>query len=310
MPAARPADVAVEPAAGVEHQSADTKAFTMFARVLLPIGYCADTEALLDCLTELAPLGVEDVLLLNVVEVARPVGFASDTFEHLVAWKTSAEKALTGISERIEAAGIRCRWRLEPGKPREEILRIAEEERVALIVMVRYGHGPLRRLLVGSVAGDVAVRAPVPVLLLQPETERKSVDTPGTTPRLHILRRVLLATDVSDGSADALALVKGLKTQVRDVVVVHAAGRRTQGDVSVARERLERIRTELEFLGLSVKTLIVQGDPVKTVGRIAREQDVSLIVIGSKAEGGALRLVPSAVVQQHVRSVLFVPPGD
>ncbi len=130
----------------------------MFARVLLPIGYCADTDALVDCLTELRPLGIEDALLLNVVEVGRPVGFASDTFEHLVAWKTSAEKALAGLTARIEAIGIRCRWRLEPGRPRQEILRIAEVERVALIVMVRYGHGRVRRLFVGSVAGDVAYR--------------------------------------------------------------------------------------------------------------------------------------------------------
>ena len=44
---------------------------------------------------------------------------------------------------------------------------------------------------------------------------------------------------------------------------------------------MERIRSELEFFGFTVTSLVAEGNPAKTIDRVAREQDVSLIVIGS-----------------------------
>jgi universal stress protein A len=49
------------------------------------------------------------------------------------------------------------------GKPAEEILRLAREEKVDLIVMGTHGHTGLRHLLLGSVAEAVARDAPCPV---------------------------------------------------------------------------------------------------------------------------------------------------
>jgi nucleotide-binding universal stress UspA family protein len=53
------------------------------------------------------------------------------------------------------------------GKPAEEILRVAREEKVDLIVMGTHGRTGVRHLLLGSVAEDVSRHAPCPVFTVR-----------------------------------------------------------------------------------------------------------------------------------------------
>lgn len=55
------------------------------------------------------------------------------------------------------------------GDPANEIVEVAEQEHVDLIAMATHGRTGVYRLLQGSVAEHVLHRAPVPVLLVQPE---------------------------------------------------------------------------------------------------------------------------------------------
>jgi nucleotide-binding universal stress UspA family protein len=53
------------------------------------------------------------------------------------------------------------------GKPAEEILRVAREKKVELIVMGTHGRTGLRHLLLGSVAEEVTRQAPCPVFTVR-----------------------------------------------------------------------------------------------------------------------------------------------
>ncbi len=53
------------------------------------------------------------------------------------------------------------------GKPADEILRVAREQRVDLIVMGTHGRTGLRHLLLGSVAEEVTRHAPCPVFTVR-----------------------------------------------------------------------------------------------------------------------------------------------
>jgi nucleotide-binding universal stress UspA family protein len=291
--------------------------FPMFARVLFPTDFSPQAEQLAACLNEMKPLGMEEVVLLNVVELGPQIGFASDTFEQMLSWKNDAEPRLADLRDRIEMNGIRCCWGLELGKPSLEIVRVAEEERVALIAMGTHGHGFVRGVLLGSVTHDVVRHAPVPVLVLKVTVMEKLGRTDCDFVCQHMFRRVLLPTDFSECAGEALALVKKLRvTGLPDVVVVHVRDTRKEDELDpqdVICERMERIRRELEFFGFTVNSLVVDGNPAKTIDRIAREQDVSLIVIGSKGRSAAedvlLGSVSDAVICQHTRPVLVVRPA-
>ena len=59
------------------------------------------------------------------------------------------------------------------GKPRVEILRVAEEEKVDLIITGTRGMGQMRRTLLGSVSDHVLHHAHVPVLICRHEDDHK-----------------------------------------------------------------------------------------------------------------------------------------
>jgi nucleotide-binding universal stress UspA family protein len=81
--------------------------------------------------------------------------------------RAEAEKVIGPIQEFLQRHAIpfRCRWIV--GSPVDQILDVASAERVHLIVLGTHGHGPVARLLLGSVAQRVVARCDVPVLLVK-----------------------------------------------------------------------------------------------------------------------------------------------
>jgi glycine betaine transporter len=63
--------------------------------------------------------------------------------------------------------GLRVDVRVAVGKPAEEIVRVAREDAVDLIVMGTYGHTGLHYMLLGSTAETVFRAAPCPVFMVQ-----------------------------------------------------------------------------------------------------------------------------------------------
>lgn len=78
---------------------------------------------------------------------------------------------------------VRYEHRLVLGSPAHEIIRVAQQENVGLIVMSTHGRTGLKRLLMGSVAETVVRRAPCPVLVYRaPEGEaRKQLQDEAVT---------------------------------------------------------------------------------------------------------------------------------
>jgi nucleotide-binding universal stress UspA family protein len=78
-----------------------------------------------------------------------------------------AEETLEARVGDLRQRGIKARWRVQVGVPFEEIVSIAEEERVDMIVMGTHGRSGLNRALLGSVAERVIRLAPCPVLTVR-----------------------------------------------------------------------------------------------------------------------------------------------
>jgi len=109
-----------------------------------------------------------EVLLLHVVENLT-VGYASDLFPVPMAEVYEeisgyAKAELAKLGAEVRTRGVAVRELVAQGKPSAEILRIAREETVDMIVLGTHGKGLLDRSLFGSTTERVVRKAPCPVL--------------------------------------------------------------------------------------------------------------------------------------------------
>ncbi len=95
--------------------------------------------------------------------------------EHKAALDRKSEKILTFYKKELENGGlVSVKTVVRDGVASEEILKVAQEEGVDLIITGYSGKGAVQRLLSGSVTKDMEKNAPVPVLVAKnPTPEEK-----------------------------------------------------------------------------------------------------------------------------------------
>jgi nucleotide-binding universal stress UspA family protein len=79
------------------------------------------------------------------------------------------EEALAYLKEQCTKAGVKVSTAVVRGYPAEEIMKTAETEKVAMIVVGNVGRTGLDHMLMGSVSETVVRKAPCPVLVVRGE---------------------------------------------------------------------------------------------------------------------------------------------
>ena len=201
------------------------------------------------------------------------------------------------------------------GDPTVEIVHIAEETPVDMIVLGARSLTRRERRFVGSTSLTVARYAPCPVMVVRGRTGR--------------LRRVLVAVDGSETARAALRFVR-IVHRPDDVHVglLHvlpapiASGGRRRRRFAANREPgqdprpadadavLADAAAVLGETGRPVEQLVSEGDPAREIVRIAEDRDVDLVVVGARGLGTLERLllgsVSEAVLHHAARPVLIV----
>lgn len=77
-------------------------------------------------------------------------------------------RTLQEIADAAAPLGIAVETRTVTGSPSEEIVRLAKEQRVDLIIMGTHGRTGISHFFLGSVAEKVVRSAPCPVLTVHP----------------------------------------------------------------------------------------------------------------------------------------------
>lgn len=93
-------------------------------------------------------------------------------------WKEKrdrSEQELMMMKHELEEKGCTVRVRVTEGTPSREIMKVADDEKVSMIMMPKRGQGYISQLLLGSTADAVLRQSRQPVLLIpcQPSTEQE-----------------------------------------------------------------------------------------------------------------------------------------
>jgi universal stress protein A len=108
-----------------------------------------------------------ELVLLFVIEGQPPTVGRGGTSARRVTLRRAATEALESLAASVKARGLRARAIVVTGHAADEILDVAERERVDLIVLGTHGRTGLSRIVLGSVVRRVLQGARCPVLTVR-----------------------------------------------------------------------------------------------------------------------------------------------
>jgi len=148
----------------------------MFERILIATDGSKHSERAAETGIEMARLYGSAVTALYVVDIGKeyaPLGdLISKVADSLIAGiksnlQNQGEDATRKVAEMAEKAGIAAQRKITEGYPAEDIIRIATEGDMNLIIMGGIGATGLDRFLLGSVADKVVRSSNIPVLVVR-----------------------------------------------------------------------------------------------------------------------------------------------
>jgi len=252
----------------------------MLKRVLYPTDFSDCANKAMQYLMELKSAGLEEVVLVRVINLTKLVGVTSG-FD-IDAWIREEEeesiKRLKELAGNLEEMGIRTRYvhPVPAGDPVSEIVKAAETEGISLILMASRGKGLLKEILLGSVSEGVVRKATKPVIVVK--VKRKGDECSSAVKKL--FDRILYAHDLSGYSHKVMNYVKrAALSGGREVILLHIR----EEEVDTA--KLQEVKKELQSCGVRVKMLIRDGVPHKQILQVAEEKNATLIMMGSRGLG-------------------------
>lgn len=160
--------------------SVHTTVFMKIKSILLPTDFSECANYALSYTTDLARQFGSNIICVHVVEPVVPtVGYTgiseplpiADISEQL---EDSATRELPKIAECEECSGLDVEEVIVHGDAAAEIVRVAKEREVDLIVLSSHGRTGLGRILFGSTAEAVVRHASCPVLVVKPPPEEEN----------------------------------------------------------------------------------------------------------------------------------------
>ena len=140
-------------------------------KIMVATDFSPHSEVAINYATEFSKTFGAEILLASIVEEPSlmaelpPMGEAYFPPNLAEMQQQSAEKAL---QRKIEEHGLsNARTIVTVGTPFVEIVRIAREEEVDLLIIGTHGRGAIAHMLLGSVAEKIVRKAPCPVLTVR-----------------------------------------------------------------------------------------------------------------------------------------------
>ena len=238
----------------------------MFKRALFATDFSEHSMIVLDHLKEFEDLGLEEVVVLRVINLNRLIGVSGgiNLDEYVEVCRKEAEEKLREVVERIEGMGFRAKpvLPIPAGDPVLEIVKTAKESGSNLILMGSRGRGLIREILLGSTSEGVVKRAEVPVMVFKRPVEK-------------LFGSIVVAHDLKDHSDLALKYAKFVaERKESEITLVHVVEKGER----LAKEKLKAIEEGL--LGLNFRTIVREGTPHKEILKVCEEVNATSIFIG------------------------------
>lgn len=284
-------------------------------KVLFPTKFEELSFAVVRCLIPLKRVGLEEIILLFVVdrhEVAFDFarGFNEDLAGEL---EDQARLRFEDWEAQLSAEGIACRHRIEVGEVPGEIRNVAREEEVDLVVSGRQHETLMEKVYLGGTSMSLLRTLHKPLLICKPRVEGGEEGC---------FARVLLATDFSDTSERAMAWAERLAPTCGEIDIVHVLHDRDWHGRDEAERREAEAEAERHLADLAgrltsagvVQTHLRAGKTSEEIVNAARDHESTLIVMGTTGRHGLSEMwlgsASHRVAELSAAPVLLVPGAN
>ena len=287
----------------------------MFSKMLVATDLSEASERVVCTLGGLKALGTREALLVHCFNI-RDVGTLADRLMEL------ARPAFEKQKKTLEDQGLAVTGKMVLGLPQIEINRQADEHDCSLIVVGSHGQTMAGEIMLGGVASAVIHSATRPVLILRLKFKEEEGRQVCEEWKCDCLRHLLFPTDFSDNAEDAFSYVeKVAECGPKRITLLHVQDKakidrhlkdRLDEFNRIDTDRLERLKAELVKRGAKdVRIELPYGSPKKEIIDRTRQDDVSLVVMGSQGRGYIAELflgsVSHAVARHSEAPVLLIP---
>jgi nucleotide-binding universal stress UspA family protein len=215
------------------------------------------------------------------------------------------------VAAKLKARGVKAETDIRIGTVHDVISRAISRIKPDLIAMGTHGRTGIDRWFLGSVTEWLMRHSPVPVLAL---SAKERLRAPA-------FRRILVTTDFSEGTPDALeyafSIAQENESRVTLLHVVNDAGM----DVSTKSEDsiIESVRTRLETFvpdeawdWCDIRAKVEVGNPYRMIAKVLEKEKPDLVVMNIHGKGMLDRALLGSTAERVVRSakcpVLLIPP--
>ncbi|WP_420545762.1 universal stress protein [Nitrosopumilus sp.] len=143
-----------------------------FSKILVPYDGSTYSDKAFDKALEIASKFSSEITALSILEAETEdghIGKSLDKLEEKQDQRVSEAKSmLENLQEEAQAKNVPIVLKtIHDPSPSEGILTFAQSNEVGLIVMGSHGRTGLKKLVLGSIANDVVVKAKCPVLIIK-----------------------------------------------------------------------------------------------------------------------------------------------
>jgi nucleotide-binding universal stress UspA family protein len=298
---------------GVLHEAGEGY-MVRIQNILCPVDFFPASERATNYAVGLAKKYGARVILLHVVE---PVAlwardFEVDTNEVMRAITARSNEELRKIAKHAAAAHVPIDVVVRTGEVDLEIRSLIEMRHVDFVVMGTHGRRGLEKFFMGSTTERLLRSLNVPLLTIG---STKSKAAPSE------IRQILVTTDFSDGTSDAIAYAFSIAEQYHAKVTLLHVLNDLEADLS-GRYRGQLIRSiqhELENLvpaesrhSRNATVRVDTGRPIRRILPIVKSNNIDLIIMNVHGKTLLDRITIGSTAESVVRMasspVLIVPP--